>query len=142
MVDGDDRRSAAAEADLLDDRRTTCFWDPERRVGLAWGEHYRTEHLPQVLADLAADDPMRPLLEERAAAVWAMWDIACFYAAGARWPAQGIPSETRWTKQFEFGFDESGQPAGGFFRGTEETAETSWSCWAEEFAAGMAAIGG
>lgn len=139
MLSGDGRASAVREAALLGDPRVSCFWDPGRVSGTVWTAEYQLALLPELLEGLGADDPLAPYVQRWMESGRPVWDVAYFFDGAAGWPAEGLPVPTAWTKQVQFGLDESGQGAGNFWR-SRSTWALEWSAWSEEFAAGMAAI--
>ncbi|HEX5010397.1 MAG TPA: hypothetical protein VFY71_08340 [Planctomycetota bacterium] len=137
MVPGDDRAAAAA-APGWSDARASCFWDGERLTGRTWGAAQREQVLPKLLPLLPAGSPEHEQLASWDPDMQPLWDVGWFFAADARWPADGLPPAAAWCKQFAYSGGETG--ANGFFRGEGETVEVAWSSWHEQFAAGMATI--
>jgi hypothetical protein len=140
ILQGDDRPPAVLQAQRIVDPRVRCFWDADRVAGRLWGAEQREHVLPKLLPLIPADAPWREALETWDPEEQPLWDAGWFCAAGAGWPAGGLPQAAAWCKQFSYS---GGEPGGnGFFRGEGQAVEVAWSSWDEQLAAGMGAIRG
>jgi hypothetical protein len=138
MVPGDDRPAALEQAGRFEHPRVRFYWDPERLAGRTWGARHVERLRPQLLALMPEGSEEREMVATWDPEQRPLWDAACFFEAGAGWPAGGLPVHAVWTKQFSYSAGEPG--ANGFFRGEGWQAEVAWSSWDEEFAKGMARI--
>lgn len=138
MVEGDGADAAARAAAEFRDSRVVCFWDPDRRTGVAWAEHYQQQFAGALTTGLAPDDPLRARIEalRESGEEIAMWDVAYFFGPRVRWRGE-LPVPDSWTKQFGFEFDEAAGIAQGTFWHSAAPGGLVPSNWRSEFGAGM-----
>ncbi|MCI0452831.1 MAG: hypothetical protein L0Z51_10660 [Candidatus Latescibacteria bacterium] len=87
MMEGDDETAARAAARMFKDKSVGHFYDPERRVGLAYRRDVFPNAYDEALASLPADHWLREVLLERGPEYGdrAEWDIYMFFGRDATW---------------------------------------------------------
>ncbi|HXV13147.1 MAG TPA: hypothetical protein VEC56_02980 [Candidatus Krumholzibacteria bacterium] len=89
MMEGDDEAAAREAARMFDKKHVAHFYDPERRVGLAYRREVFPNAYDEALASLPADHWLRDVLLERGREYGDRpeWDIYMFFDRGAKWMA-------------------------------------------------------
>ena len=139
---GSDNKAAAVEiSSMFDDRRVRQYWDPNRRVGIAYARNLYPSYLKNVhkgmKAVLPADHMAVNMLQSRVDAPpekAPLWDVAFTYNQGSTW-GEIPPKPLGMVKQIMFygGVDDG--PTGMFF--TDFGKQPFDTDWIIELAKGM-----
>src|SRR5438552_1469083 len=104
MLPSDNESETGGLARSLASGRAQHFYDPQRRVGIAFVEDYFHDEIGEALAALPSGHPLRERLARwttAPASEMPLWDAVMFFAPGAEWHAKS-PRPDWWTKQIGF----------------------------------------
>ncbi len=131
MLPGDNDSKAAGMARSLASTRVRHFYDPQRRVGIAFIEDYFHDDMREALAALPKEHPLRERLArwaEAPASERPLWDAVMFFVPGVTWRSKS-PRPDWWTKQIGFyGENHLDRPTGRFLHKPikDGPAESDW----------------
>ncbi len=144
MLPSDDKDAADKIGATISDPRVRQYWDPNRLCGITYAKHVFPNGLREMVSSLPADDGLRDYLKPRLDAPpekAPMWDVAFFYAAGARW-ADKPPKPDRWAKQVMFYGQQKDGPTGRFWRNdfTKPPFDSDWHAELARWTGSSAAV--
>ena len=130
MLASDNQSQAEAMVRQLGAGPARDFYDPHRRIGIAFVKDHFRAYMHEALSKMPAEHPFHQRLAQalsQPADEAPLWDAVLFFAPGVEWKGTA-PRPDWWAKQVGFSGENPGHATGRFWRSETENGpvESDW----------------